>query len=177
MTDPDSFHERVRGAAVLLVVFAAALVAVVLAANWLGSRAGSSSGDATPDPSAGPADTGPVVLAISIDGLRPDAITKLGNEGTPNLHRLMKQGASTLNARTAYESTKTLPNHTGMLTGRRVDKDHGGHGVFFNRDDGRTVVKAEVNLYKQIGLYRASKAKSGVIASPSLDGSSGGRPV
>ena len=31
-------------------------------------------------------------------------------------------------------------------------------------DDGRTVVKAEVNLYKQIGLYRASKAKNGVIA-------------
>lgn len=31
-------------------------------------------------------------------------------------------------------------------------------------DDGRNVVKAEVNLYKQIGLYRAGKAKSGVIA-------------
>lgn len=138
MTDPDSFHERVRGAAVLLVVFAAALVAVVLAANWLGSRAGSSSGDATPDPSAGPADTGPVVLAISIDGLRPDAITKLGNEGTPNLHRLMKQGASTLNARTAYESTKTLPNHTGMLTGRGVDGKV-GHGITFNNDEGGTL--------------------------------------
>jgi hypothetical protein len=31
-------------------------------------------------------------------------------------------------------------------------------------DDGRSVVKAEVNLYKQIGLYRAGKAKSGLIA-------------
>lgn len=31
-------------------------------------------------------------------------------------------------------------------------------------DDGRSVVKAEVNLYKQIGLYRVGKAKNGVIA-------------
>ena len=31
-------------------------------------------------------------------------------------------------------------------------------------DDGRNVVKAEVDLYKQIGLYRFGKAKSGFIA-------------
>jgi hypothetical protein len=31
-------------------------------------------------------------------------------------------------------------------------------------DDGRSLVGAEVNLYKQIALYRASKAKNGIIA-------------
>jgi hypothetical protein len=31
-------------------------------------------------------------------------------------------------------------------------------------DDGRTLVGAEVNLYKQVALYRAGKAKIGIIA-------------
>lgn len=82
------------------------------------------------------------VVAISVDGLNPTAITKLGRAKTPNFHRLMREGAYTLNARTAYEKTKTLPNHTGMLTGRRVDDKRGGHGVTFNSDTGTTVHRA-----------------------------------
>ncbi len=82
------------------------------------------------------------VVAISVDGLNPKAIRKLGASGTPNFHRLMKQGASTLNARTAQEQTRTLPNHTGMLTGRRIDARRGGHGVTFNSDTGTTVHRA-----------------------------------
>lgn len=31
-------------------------------------------------------------------------------------------------------------------------------------DDGRTLASAEVNLYKQIALYRIGKAKNGVVA-------------
>ena len=31
-------------------------------------------------------------------------------------------------------------------------------------DDGRSLVGAEVNLYKQIALYRAGKAKGGIVA-------------
>jgi hypothetical protein len=31
-------------------------------------------------------------------------------------------------------------------------------------DDGRTLVGAEVNLYKQVALYRAGKAKTGIVA-------------
>ena len=46
----------------------------------------------------------------------------------------MKAGASTLNARTEREMTVTLPNHTGMVTGRRIEAATGGHGVTWNDD-------------------------------------------
>jgi len=82
------------------------------------------------------------VIAISIDGLNPRAIQKLGKSRTPAFHRLMREGAYTLNARTVREQTSTMPNHTAMLTGRRVDKKHGGHGYAVNFDNGRTVHRA-----------------------------------
>ena len=78
---------------------------------------------------AGPIDT---VVAISIDGLNPMAITKLGRSGAPALHKLIRTGATTLNARTEFELTDTLPNHTGMVTGRRIEAATGGHGVTWN---------------------------------------------
>lgn len=74
------------------------------------------------------------VLAISIDGLNPDALRRLGRDGAPNLYALRDAGASTLNARTERELTITLPNHTGMVTGRRIDPATGGHGVTWNDD-------------------------------------------
>jgi predicted AlkP superfamily pyrophosphatase or phosphodiesterase len=74
------------------------------------------------------------VLAISVDGLRSSVITQLGRSGTPTLHRLMRTGAATLDARTEREMTVTLPNHTGMVTGRRVQASRGGHGVTWNDD-------------------------------------------
>ena len=67
------------------------------------------------------------VLAISVDGLAAAAVPEDGAFG-----RLLAEGAGTLNARTAVEQTVTLPNHTGMLTGRRIDADAGGHGVTWN---------------------------------------------
>lgn len=79
------------------------------------------------------------VLTLSVDGLNPDAIVALGPSRAPNFYRLMTSGAWTFNARTAYESTSTLPNHTGMVTGRPVDTRIGGHGVTFNEDNGSTV--------------------------------------
>jgi predicted AlkP superfamily pyrophosphatase or phosphodiesterase len=75
------------------------------------------------------------VLAISVDGLNPRALVRLGRRGTPHLHAFLAAGASTLNARTSHEMTTTLPNHTGMVTGRRIDADDGGHGVTWNDDD------------------------------------------
>lgn len=103
---------------------------------------------ATPDEDArrawstpGPVDS---VLVVSVDGLNPTALARLGRSGTPNLHRFVRQGASTLNARTEWEMTVTLPNHTGMVTGRRVEAATGGHGVWWNdeRLEPRTVQTA-----------------------------------
>ena len=138
MTDAYPAQERSR--VVFWVAVVVLAVTVLAAIYWLGSRASEPAGPASSGRTQGTPDTGPVVLAISLDGLRPDAITELGAEGTPNLHRLMAQGASTLNARTAYESTKTLPNHTGMLTGRGVEGAN-GHDVTFNQDDGETLAE------------------------------------
>lgn len=74
------------------------------------------------------------VVAISVDGLNTDALARLGTTRTPHLHDLMESGASTLNARTEHELTITLPNHTGMVTGRRIEAATGGHGVTWNDD-------------------------------------------
>ena len=74
------------------------------------------------------------VLAISIDGMSVAAVRRLGRAKLPNLYRFMRAGASTTNARTEREMTVTLPNHTGMVTGRRIDAATGGHGVTWNDD-------------------------------------------
>ncbi|WP_182524253.1 alkaline phosphatase family protein [Nocardioides dongkuii] len=97
--------------------------------------------EATPDgTTSSAAPSGRRVLAISVDGLNPTALRRLGPRRTPTLHRLVDEGAATLNARTEHEVTVTLPNHTSMVTGRRVAADHGGHGVTWNDDlPGRTV--------------------------------------
>ncbi|QIK68256.1 sulfatase-like hydrolase/transferase [Nocardioides sp. HDW12B] len=72
------------------------------------------------------------VVVISLDGLNPTALSRLGRTGAPALHRMMRQGASTLNARAEVEQTETLPNHTGMVTGRRIEKARDGHAVTWN---------------------------------------------
>jgi hypothetical protein len=124
----------------MIAVGLIAICAIAAVAFAVGSRLSERGGTPDTAPSAGPdaQDGGPIVLAISLDGLNPDAIKTLGATGSPNLHRLMAEGSSTLNARTSIESTKTLPNHTGMITGRRVSGDE-GHGVTFNSDTGGTL--------------------------------------
>ena len=74
------------------------------------------------------------VVVISVDGLNPDAITQLGESGAPTFHRIVDEGATTFNARSEVEMTNTLPNHTGMVTSRRIDLATGGHGVTWNDD-------------------------------------------
>ncbi len=64
------------------------------------------------------------VLILSIDGLRPDAISLAP---MPNLMNLMTSGAYTLSAQTIYPSS-TLPAHTSMLSGLCPKK----HGVDWN---------------------------------------------
>ena len=84
------------------------------------------------------------VLIVTLDSVGSKAIALAGPERTPTLHRLMEEGASTLNARTVREETWTLPNHTTIVTGRRVDADPNGHGVYWNdeRTDPATVSEA-----------------------------------
>ncbi len=73
------------------------------------------------------------VIFISSDGNRSDAITTLGPEKAPNFHRIRAEGAFTDNARTDYTYTITLPNHTGMITGRGVVGKE-GHEWIINED-------------------------------------------
>jgi len=63
------------------------------------------------------------VLIISLDGLRPDALSSLR---TPNLMQLAGQGAYSSRALTTTAST--LPAHASMLSGYGTL----GHGIFWN---------------------------------------------
>lgn len=79
--------------------------------------------------SPGPTQTKPNsvrVVLISLDGLRPDAITAAN---APTLVRLAKEGASTLKAQTVLPSL-TLPSHTSMMTGLVPER----HGITWNDD-------------------------------------------
>ena len=64
------------------------------------------------------------VVVVSIDGLRPDAITTYQ---ASTLQRMMHEGSYTLAASTINPS-KTLPSHTSMLTGQPPER----HGVLWN---------------------------------------------
>lgn len=98
------------------------------------------------------------VIVISIDGLRPDAITA-GHARV--MTRMMSEGAFSAEARTVSPS-RTLPSHTSMLTGVPPSV----HGITWNSD--RTDVHGTVEtptvfaLAKQRGFTTAaffSKAK------------------
>ncbi len=64
------------------------------------------------------------VVIVSIDGLRPDAISAVS---APNLSAFVRQGAYCAQARTV-KPIATLPTHTSMLTGLTPAR----HGVRFN---------------------------------------------
>jgi len=66
------------------------------------------------------------VVVISVDGLRPDAITKTNAR---YMSRLIGRGAYTPTARTVQPSS-TLPSHISMLTGLDTNR----HGVTVNRE-------------------------------------------
>lgn len=126
---------RLRAASAL------ALVALVAAGTAEGGAA------AAPDVTAVQRSAAPrVVVAITIDGLRSNAIGELGSDRAPALYRMIRQGASTLNARTAVEQTGTMPNHSGVLTGRRVLGAR-GHRVTFNDDSATTDIHTVAGRY------------------------------
>jgi arylsulfatase A-like enzyme len=87
----------------------------------------------------------PHVLVVSIDGLRPDAISTFN---APTLRRLTSEGSYTFAASTITPS-KTLPSHTSMLTGLGPE----AHGVLWN-----TAATAKKDLIEKgtvFGLARA----------------------
>ena len=90
------------------------------------------------------------VILISMDGLRPDAITAHGPDDVPAFYRLRREGAFTDNARSSVNHTVTLPNHTGMITGRLVD-GLDGHGWTWNKDP-----LLGDNLHRNKGAYLES---------------------
>ena len=68
------------------------------------------------------------VIHISVDALGGKYLSQFLQETPadfPNFARIIREGASTLNARTDYTHTNTLPNHTCMLTGRPVKTPEG----------------------------------------------------
>ena len=96
-------------------------------------------GPTAPGPGAASADDAVErVLVISVDGLNPTALERLGPAGAPAVHRLVREGAATFEARTLREATQTLPDHTGMLTGRSAAGPD-GHGMLADGDPGGTV--------------------------------------
>lgn len=103
------------------------------------------------------------VLVISLDGLNPTAITQLGQANIPNLWRMFAEGAGTLNARAQYELTVTLPNHTSMVTGRRINKQKGGHGVTWNDDRPGTVRQAAGEYVASIFSVLQAKGESAAV--------------
>lgn len=78
------------------------------------------------------------VLLVSVDGLRSDALIAVPGS-LPAFDRI-RAGLHTLNARTDPDRTITLPNHTGMVTGRLVEGPD-GHNWIRNDDvkDGETI--------------------------------------
>jgi len=86
-------------------------------------------------------------IIVSVDGLRPDIITTLGQGRLPAFYRLADEGAYTLNARTDPAYTITLPNHTSMLTARYVSGDS-GHGWTLNEEP-----TANASLHQNHGPY------------------------
>jgi len=66
------------------------------------------------------------VIHISVDGLNATMLQSVIDAGNaPNFKRFEDEGTWTINARTDYSYTVTLPNHTSMITGRPVTQPEG----------------------------------------------------
>jgi hypothetical protein len=97
----------------------------------------------------------PRVLVISVDGLGSQWVTR---STSPTMAGLLADGAGTLNARTEVEKTVTLPNHTSMVTSRRVDAAQGGHGVTWNHDSSQKVVPGTGSMFSAVADAGGSSA-------------------
>lgn len=104
----------------------------------------------TPTPSPTPIPRPSRLLLISLDGLRPDAISP---DRTPNILALAMRGAYTWSAQTILPSA-TLPAHGSMLSGYLVEH----HGLTWNDylpRNGHIRVPTIFSLAHQAGLTTA----------------------
>src|ERR1700759_4250287 len=71
----------------------------------------------------------PVVVLLSIDGLKPDYIIEADKNGLkiPNLRKLLTSGAHASGVQGVLP-TGTYPSHTTMMTGVAPAR----HGIFYN---------------------------------------------
>lgn len=127
---------------------AAGALALALAAlaSACGSGPTEPSAVAAAKPTPAPTPLPRRVAIISVDGLRPDAVT-LAN--APNIIALVQRGAYTFTAQTIYPST-TLPGHVSMLTGVEPTV----HGVTFDdyRDTFQLQTPTALSLAHAAGL-------------------------
>lgn len=95
------------------------------------------------------------VILVSLDGLAPRLIEKLGAEGQlPTLTALQKRAAWTHSARTTPGSTLAFPNHFSMLTSRPATDDvwfspGRAHGLLFDSvlPEGETIHSQGTDSY------------------------------
>ncbi|HET8644721.1 MAG TPA: alkaline phosphatase family protein, partial [Vicinamibacteria bacterium] len=99
------------------VLRASALAALLLVVSCGGDHATAPAPVVPPPPP-------PKVLVISVDGLRPDALQRVG---ATHILGLADRGTYTWQAQTIFPST-TLPSHSSMLSGYEPD----AHGIDFN---------------------------------------------
>lgn len=90
------------------------------------------------------------VVIVTIDGLRPDAIT---DAGTPALARLLRAGAGSKAARVP-EPPLTLPSHFSMVTGQTAAR----HGIRTNKELAQEPAQATLftvahDAGRRTGLY------------------------
>jgi predicted AlkP superfamily pyrophosphatase or phosphodiesterase len=87
------------------------------------------------------------VIQVSVDGLGSGYLQRLiDDHQLPTFARIQAEGAWTNNARTDFDFTITLPNHTCMVTGRGVrdkagnPKSLAGHGLMINTEPGEKTI-------------------------------------
>jgi hypothetical protein len=114
----------------------------------------------TPLPALAPVEASPpAVVLISVDGLRPDAITAAD---APVMTRLMEHGAWARSARTVLPS-QTVPSHVSMLTGVDVPV----HGIDWNVDRTADYGPVRVPVAPEI-LRHAGCSTAAVVAKTKL---------
>ena len=124
-------------------------VAALVAAAAAACGGGVTEPSALPTPAAHPTPTPapPRVALISIDGLRPDALTQ---DRTPNILALAERGSYAFSTQTVFPST-TLPGHTSMLTGVEPST----HGVTFDeyRETFQLTTPTVLSLAHNAGMH------------------------